>query len=321
MPDRLRNFHNTMVPSAGAARPAHHQRERHHRHRGDQGRRQRHPGRPRRLLGHGGRPARPALATSTASTPPTPAPDPDARAYPRDVPALTPDILALAGGAGTALATGGMATKLRAATAGHRRRAATWSSPTGSHPSILYDIADGKPVGSQLRGAEVKDKHRYAHQATPPARWPAIRPPPQRATSLPPRPRTPTSLTITRPLLEEALAAKPALAALSSEEKKAVLLSMADALEAEHQGNLSRQCTGPGSRPGPPCAPVMQDRLRPDRRAHRRHGRRHPGRGRRCKDPVGAAPGLRTLCPMAWWSAKSPSPWASSPSSMSPGPT
>ena len=41
----------------------------------------------------------------------------------------------------------------------------------------------------------------------------------------------PASLTITRPLLEEALAAKPALAALSSEEKKAVLLSMADALE------------------------------------------------------------------------------------------
>lgn len=43
----------------------------------------------------------------------------------------------------------------------------------------------------------------------------------------------PTELTITRPLLEEALAAKPALAALSTEEKKAVLLSMADALEAD----------------------------------------------------------------------------------------
>ena len=43
----------------------------------------------------------------------------------------------------------------------------------------------------------------------------------------------PAELTITRPLLEEALAAKPALAALSTEEKKAVLLSMADALEAD----------------------------------------------------------------------------------------
>mgnify|MGYP000275648588 CR=1 FL=1 len=54
----------------------------------------------------------------------------------------------------------------------------------------------------------------------------------------------PASLTITRPLLEEALAAKPALAALSSEEKKAVLLSMADALEAEQEKILAAKRAG-----------------------------------------------------------------------------
>ena len=54
----------------------------------------------------------------------------------------------------------------------------------------------------------------------------------------------PDPLPLTRPLLEEALAAKPALAALSSEEKKAVLLSMADALEAEQEKILAAKRAG-----------------------------------------------------------------------------
>ena len=59
----------------------------------------------------------------------------------------------------------------------------------------------------------------------------------------------PTELTITRPLLEEALAAKPALAALSTEEKKAVLLSMADALEADTPAILAANNRSAPSQP------------------------------------------------------------------------
>lgn len=62
----------------------------------------------------------------------------------------------------------------------------------------------------------------------------------------------PTELTITRPLLEEALAAKPALAALSTEEKKAVLLSMADALEADTPAILAAQRPWTWPRPRTP---------------------------------------------------------------------
>ena len=71
----------------------------------------------------------------------------------------------------------------------------------------------------------------------------------------------PTELTITRPLLEEALAAKPALAALSTEEKKAVLLSMADALEADTPAILAANALDLAAAQDT-ISPVMQDRLR-----------------------------------------------------------
>lgn len=71
----------------------------------------------------------------------------------------------------------------------------------------------------------------------------------------------PTELTITRPLLEEALAAKPALAALSTEEKKAVLLSMADALEADTPAILAANTLDLAAAQDT-ISPVMQDRLR-----------------------------------------------------------
>ena len=58
---------------------------------------------------------------------------------------------ARADGAGSALGTGGMATKLRAA------RMVTGSGAdmviaNGAHPELLYDIAAGKPIGTRFAG-------------------------------------------------------------------------------------------------------------------------------------------------------------------------
>lgn len=65
------------------------------------------------------------------------------------VPELTADILALGEGAGSSLGTGGMKTKLHAAgicvSAGCDMVIAN-----GSSPNLLYDIADGKPVGTRF---------------------------------------------------------------------------------------------------------------------------------------------------------------------------
>ena len=62
---------------------------------------------------------------------------------------LTEDILALAGDAGSSLGTGGMQTKLRAA------RITTEAGcdmiiANGAEPGLLYDILDGKPVGTKF---------------------------------------------------------------------------------------------------------------------------------------------------------------------------
>ena len=64
---------------------------------------------------------------------------------------ITPEVMALADGAGSALGTGGMATKLRAA------RMVTGSGAdmviaNGAHPELLYDIAAGKPAGTRFAG-------------------------------------------------------------------------------------------------------------------------------------------------------------------------
>ena len=68
-----------------------------------------------------------------------------------DIPALTPEILALAGGAGSHLGTGGMSTKLHAA-AICTEAGCDMVIANGASPSVLYDIAEGKPVGSRFRG-------------------------------------------------------------------------------------------------------------------------------------------------------------------------
>ena len=64
---------------------------------------------------------------------------------------ITPEIDRLAGGAGSALGTGGMATKISAA----RRATAAGVDliiANGSHAEVLYDIMDGKSVGTRFAG-------------------------------------------------------------------------------------------------------------------------------------------------------------------------
>ena len=78
--------------------------------------------------------------------------DPNARLIER-VEAITPEIEALAGGKGSALGTGGMTTKLHAA----RMAAETGTDmiiANGQRPEILYDIADGKAVGTRFVAKE-----------------------------------------------------------------------------------------------------------------------------------------------------------------------
>ena len=67
------------------------------------------------------------------------------------VESITPEIAELAGGAGSSLGTGGMATKISAA----RRATAAGVDliiANGAHAEVLYDIMDGKPVGTRFAG-------------------------------------------------------------------------------------------------------------------------------------------------------------------------
>ena len=77
---------------------------------------------------------------------------PDARLIDR-VDTITPEIEALAGGKGSALGTGGMATKLSAA------KLATEAGTdmiiaNGQHPELLYEIADENAVGTRFVAKE-----------------------------------------------------------------------------------------------------------------------------------------------------------------------
>ena len=75
---------------------------------------------------------------------------PDAKLIPV-VERITPEVLALADGAGSALGTGGMSTKLRAAQM-VTAEGADMVIANGSHPELLYDIADGSPAGTRFAG-------------------------------------------------------------------------------------------------------------------------------------------------------------------------
>jgi len=67
----------------------------------------------------------------------------------REVHGVTPEIIALAGGKGSALGTGGMATKLHAAQI-MSEAGIDMIITNGSDPEILYRIVDGEPVGTRF---------------------------------------------------------------------------------------------------------------------------------------------------------------------------
>lgn len=66
-----------------------------------------------------------------------------------EVPELTPEIMALGGGAGSDLGTGGMKTKLNAAKI-CTEEGCEMVILNGSKPSLLYDLFDGKTVGTRF---------------------------------------------------------------------------------------------------------------------------------------------------------------------------
>ncbi len=66
-----------------------------------------------------------------------------------EVYAITPEILALAGSAGSSLGTGGMETKLRAAQI-VTEAGTDMIIANGENPDILYNIADGIPFGTRF---------------------------------------------------------------------------------------------------------------------------------------------------------------------------
>ncbi len=68
-----------------------------------------------------------------------------------EVPALTPEVLALAGSNGSALGTGGMVTKLRAAKI-VTEAGMDMIIANGDDPENLYKIMDGVPVGTRFIG-------------------------------------------------------------------------------------------------------------------------------------------------------------------------
>lgn len=76
--------------------------------------------------------------------------DPHARLIPV-VEEITPEIEMLAGGAGSALGTGGMLTKVVAAKRA-TRAGVDLIIANGAHAEVLYDILEGKPVGTRFIG-------------------------------------------------------------------------------------------------------------------------------------------------------------------------
>ena len=75
---------------------------------------------------------------------------PDARLI-TEVRELTPDLLAAAGGSGSALGTGGMATKLTAARL-CMEAGTDMMILNGAKPEALYDVMDGVPLGTRFIG-------------------------------------------------------------------------------------------------------------------------------------------------------------------------
>ena len=76
--------------------------------------------------------------------------NPDAQLIDR-VDHISPEIKALAGSPGSALGTGGMATKLQAAEM-VMAQGCDMVISHGEHPELLYDLVEGKPVGTRFVG-------------------------------------------------------------------------------------------------------------------------------------------------------------------------
>ena len=76
--------------------------------------------------------------------------NPDAQLIDR-VDHISPEIKALAGSTGSALGTGGMATKLQAAEM-VMAQGCDMVISHGEHPELLYDLVEGKPVGTRFVG-------------------------------------------------------------------------------------------------------------------------------------------------------------------------
>lgn len=83
-----------------------------------------------------------------------PAEHPDAQLIPR-VPDITPEIEALAGGAGSEHGTGGMTTKLQAARIA-RKAGCVMAIVNSDRVENLYDLLDGTPVGTIFEAEEQK---------------------------------------------------------------------------------------------------------------------------------------------------------------------
>ena len=79
--------------------------------------------------------------------------DPTARLIPV-VEAITPELLSLAGGAGSTLGSGGMATKLRAAQI-VMEAGIDMVITNGENPETLYDVVAGKGIGTRFLGSGV----------------------------------------------------------------------------------------------------------------------------------------------------------------------
>ena len=69
----------------------------------------------------------------------------------KEVREITPEIMALAGGAGSSLGTGGMATKLSAARI-IMEAGGDMVIANGQDPEVLYDIMEGKNLGTRFIG-------------------------------------------------------------------------------------------------------------------------------------------------------------------------
>ena len=71
----------------------------------------------------------------------------------RTVRSITPEIEEMAGGTTSGLGTGGMATKVSAAKIATEKGIDVIIT-NGDHPEVLYDILEGKPVGTRFLGGE-----------------------------------------------------------------------------------------------------------------------------------------------------------------------